>query len=111
MTLSNILSAIAVLLAATVVVWMKILFGRAFKTFDETLKEIKDDIADLDTSVRKVEKDIIRLSGVEKDIKHVKADVVRETQVMNNQLESVHKKIDHLDEKFDKFRDSRGGRS
>jgi len=111
MTLSNILSGISVLLAASLVIWMKVISARAFKSLDDAIANVKNDVAGLDSSVRKVEKDIIWLSGfekgIEKDIKHVKADLARETQVMNNLLESVHKKIDHIDDKLDKLRSNR----
>jgi predicted nucleic acid-binding Zn-ribbon protein len=114
-TLSDILSVIAVLFAISVIVWMKVLSSRAFKSIDDKTGGLEHKCSELDASVRNIEKDIVRFEGfqkgIEKDIKQVKAEVVRETQVMNNQLESVHTKIDHLDEKFDKFRDSRGGRS
>jgi predicted nucleic acid-binding Zn-ribbon protein len=111
MTLSNILSGISILLAASLVIWMKVISARAFKSIDDKIKDLHERGVGLDSSVRKVEKDIIRLNesekSVEKDIKHVKADLVREAQVMNNQLETVHKKIDHIDDKLDKLRDNR----
>jgi peptidoglycan hydrolase CwlO-like protein len=111
MTLSNILSVIAVLLTALLIVWMKVITARAFKSIDDKLKELHNVVATLDAACRDMDKDIIRLKefekSVDKDIKHVKADLLREAQVMSNHLESVHKKIDHIDTILDKLRDSR----
>jgi predicted nucleic acid-binding Zn-ribbon protein len=111
MTLPNILSGISILLAASLVIWMKVISARAFKSIDDKIKDLHETVAGLDLSVRKVEKDIIRLTefkkSVDKDIKHVKADLVREAQVMNNQMDTVHNKIDHIDNKLDKLRDNR----
>jgi len=125
MTLSNILSVVAILLTVLLVGWMKVLTARAFKSIDDKLqatddklKELSAAVVHVDASVQNVKEDIIRLKAfesgvdkdiksVEKDVKHVKADVVRETQVMNNHLESVHKKIDHIDGIVEKLRDNR----
>ena len=111
MTLSNILSGISILLAASLVIWMKVISARAFKSIDDKIKDLHDTVAKLDLSVRDMEKEMVRYHafelGVDKDIKQVKADVVREAQVMNNHLESVHKKIDHVDGILEKLRDNR----
>ncbi len=57
------------------------------------------------------EKDIVRLGEGHKQVKHdieqLKADLIREAQIMANQLSAVHQKIDHIDEKLDKLRDLR----
>ena len=111
MTTSNILSVIAVVLAASLVIWMKVISARAFKSIDDKLKDLHGIVAGLDSCVRDMEKEIVRLhafeKGVDKDIKQVRADVVREAQVMNNHLETVHKKIDHVDNILEKLRDKK----
>ena len=111
MTLSNIFSIIAVLLSVILVGWVKIISARAFKSIDDKIVDLHSVVTGLDLAVRKIEQDIIRLDefkkSVDKDIKYVKADFIRETQVMNNQLDVVHGKIDHIDNKLDKLRDSR----
>jgi len=113
MTIANILSAVAMLLAASLVVWMKVISARAFKSLDDKVQELHASNTGLDLSIREVEKVIVQFrefeKGVDKDIRYVKADLVREAQVMNNHLESVHKKIDHIDSILDKLRDNRSG--
>jgi prefoldin subunit 5 len=109
MDISNILSGIAVLLAASLVAWMKVVSARAFKSLDDKVKELHTVTVNLDLAVREVEKGIVQFrefeKSVDKDIKHVKADLSREAQVMNNHLDSVHKKIDHIDSILDKLRE------
>lgn len=109
MTIANILSAIAMLLAPALVAWLKIVYSRSFKVLDDKVKELHDSNYALDLAVREAEKGIVRFNefekSIEKDIKYVKADLVREAQVMSNHLESVHKKIDHIDSILEKMRD------
>jgi len=111
MDISTILSGISILLAASLVIWMKVISARAFKSLDDKIKDLHDTVAGLDSSVRDMEKEIVRFQafekGVDKDIKQVKADVIREAQVMNNHLETVHKKIDHVDTILEKLRDKK----
>lgn len=107
----QILAAGSLLLTTLLGVWIKLLSHRAFSAIDEKNKAISESCGELDECVRVIEKDIVRLSEfqkqVEKDIAQVKADLVREAQLMSNHLDVVHKKIDHIDEKLDKLRDRR----
>jgi len=111
MTLANILSGISLLLAVSFGIWMKIISARAFKANDDKLVDLQKAVDAAVKSVHSIEKDIVRFTafeiGVDKDIRQVKADVVREAQVMTNHLDGVHKKIDHIDNILEKLRDRR----
>jgi len=111
MTISNMLSVVSILLAVSLVTWMKVISARAFKSIDDKLQDLQGTVTTLDTFMRDMEKEVVRFHAYEKsfdkDVKQVKADVVREAQVMTNHLETVHKKIDHVDSILEKLRDIR----
>jgi len=117
-TAANILSVIAILMSASVIAWMRVLSKRAFKSFDDKVAMLADGegklegtLADLDKALREAEKKLVRFeefrNQVESMNKQLRADLTRETQVVSNQLDSIHAKIDQLDAKFEKFRDTR----
>jgi len=109
MDTSTILSSISLLLAASVGTWLKVISTRAFKSTDDKITDLHTVVSGLDSAVRTIEKDMVRFHAcelsIDKDIKQVRASVAREAQVMNNHLESVHKKIDHIDAILEKLRD------
>ena len=109
MGISEIVSGAAVILALTAT-WLKLFSSsKAAKAFDDSLKELQKICSQAKEKQNDLEKDIVRLiecqKQSEKENLQVKADILREAQVMTNQLEVVHKKIDHIDEKLDKIRD------
>jgi len=87
--------------------WWKMLSSSKSNT--ATINELKLLCNSGTTGQVSVEKDIIKLETrqdqVDRDIAQLNADLLREAQIMSNQLDSVHKKIDHIDEKLDKIRD------
>ncbi len=133
-TPATIMSILSLLLAAALVPWGKVLLSRAFKSFDDKVSNVQNQITnqlntltkqiedvikkqqinntsfhDLDT---KVAKDHVKLTESERyvnvQIRQVQADLIRETQIITTQLEAIHKKIDHVDDKLDKLQKYRG---
>ena len=100
-----------VLLAAT---WWKLFSAnKSFRDLKQELElarsELKASIAACVDCERKAEVDIVRLEGVaakmSTEIDQAKADLVRESQIMTNQMSAMHQMIEHLDEKYEKLRD------
>lgn len=117
-TTSNILSVIAVLIGVGLGAWMRVLSKRAFGSFDTQIKamnaskdKLEATISDLDKAQREAEKQLVRFEEFRNQMdemnKQLRADLTRETQVVSNQLDSIHAKINQLDAKFEKLRDSR----
>jgi len=122
-SLANILGVISVFIAASLVVWNKVLVQRAFKSLDDKYSGLKESTenectklnahyVDLDNRLREVEKEQVRFKEVEKhvdaEIKQVRADIMREVQIISEQLSAIHKKIETIDTKLDKVKDRRG---
>jgi hypothetical protein len=113
MTMQEIIGLISgvLLLAAT---WWKIFStNKSFKDvkleLDLARAELKTSIASCVECQRKAEVDIVRLEGVannmDNEIAQAKADLVRETQIMTNQMSAMHQMIERVDEKYEKLRD------
>jgi hypothetical protein len=117
-TLADIVSIIAVLLAVGLTAWMKVLSNRAFKSTDVRVGAMERTCASLDTTQRAIEKELVRFEEMQKSyaeykqsidaqIKQLRQDFLRENQMVLNQLETIHGKIDHVDNKLDKMRNNR----
>jgi predicted nucleic acid-binding Zn-ribbon protein len=112
--LAQILSIAAVLFSALVgimSVWMKVLLSRTFKDMDTRIKDLDKAQVETTNLVHIIDKEVARLqefkTATDKECRTIRADLLREAQVMANQLEAIHKKIEHLDEKLDRIRDVR----
>jgi len=109
MGLPEILTGAGVVLALTATILKLFSSTRLIKSLEEKVTEINDRCAAITEKEIVSEKDIVRLNEfqkqVDKDLDQLKADLVREAQIMSNQLNVVHQKIDHIDEKLDKIRD------
>lgn len=117
MELSSLIGGGVSLLISTIIVfWIRTVYSRSlkdqdarYKAIEDALRENKTSCSDCDETVRGMEKTMVRLEedakNKDKEIEQVRADLSRETQVMSNQIEIVHKKIDHIDAKIEKMRD------
>jgi len=125
----TILSIISILLAGGLFLWVKILTKRAFTSIDAQIKILSDRIDKLEARIDDLEdndietgKDIVKLQEAMKAIDEIKvaikelvafqsevrdrylrkSDFIRESQIIANQIESLHKKIEYLDSKLDR---------
>jgi len=120
MTMQEIVALSAALLTVLATWWKLFSTTKAFQAVKDQLKEkteeLKGTIAACDGCIRASEKEIVRLDEAGKNrekeisqikadsgksIEQVRADLVRDAQIMSNQLNVVHQKIDHIDEKVD----------
>lgn len=111
MELGSILGISALLLSALVGAWLKVLTSRAFKSIDESVAALTKEVGKIRGSLTTVEKDVIRIDGeiklIKENVGQIRAASIREAQIMANQLDSIHNKIQHVDDKLDRLRDSR----
>lgn len=108
----------------------KISLGRAYKDILAQLKVVSDKVAQQDEKIETIEKDYIRITeqlkklpdlelksgqiaNMRMDIKMEcmerylqKGDFIRETQILSNQTEAIHKKIDSIDAKIEKMKET-----
>ncbi len=101
---------------------------RSFDTIDQKFKELEDKCDELDRMSHELQIDIVRAEPLCKTIDETKtklavlielrseflerlneyirrADFIRDTQILTNQIESIHKKIDYVDAKMDRLRE------
>lgn len=120
----QIVSALAVLVTGIV----GFLARRSIKDQDDKVKVLFERAAALDTIVRELEKDAVRAEALQKSLAEANAklasliemrsefldrlgdyirrgDFVRDIQIVTNQIEAIHKKIDYMDSKWDRIRD------
>lgn len=120
----QIISALAVLVTGIV----GFLARRSIKDQDDKVKVLFERAATLDTIVRELEKDAVRAEALQKSLAEANAklasliemrsefldrlgdyirrgDFVRDIQIVTNQIEAIHKKIDYMDSKWDRIRD------
>ena len=121
---AQIVSALAVLVTGIV----GFLARRSIKDQDDKVKLLADRTTALDTIVRSLEKDAIRAEALNKSVNEVstklssllelraeflerlgdyirRGDFVRDIQIVTNQIEAIHKKIEFMDSKWDRLRD------
>jgi hypothetical protein len=114
-SVTTVLSIIALLIGLSIGVWMKILSNRAFKSIDGEIKamstraeKLEITCSELDGVQRNVEIELVRLDefkkAVDVQMNQLRADFVRENQIVVSQLKSIHSKIEYIDQKFDKLR-------
>ena len=89
LTLTNVLSIIALLVAVVGGALLKMFASRAFKTIDEEIQNLKR----LYSKIHTAEKDIVRLQ-----------EQVKITEDLKNQINEVYDKIEHLHDKLDNKR-------
>ncbi len=120
----QIVSALAVLVTGVV----GFLARRSIKDQDDKVKVLFERAAALDVVVRGLEKDAVRAEALNKSLNEANAklssliemrsefldrlgdyirrgDFVRDIQIVTNQIEAIHKKIDYMDSKWDRIRD------
>jgi hypothetical protein len=120
----QIISALAVLVTGVV----GFLARRSIKEQDDKVKILFERLAAVDSIVRGLEKDAVRAQVLDKSMDEVHAklmslvemradfldrlgdyikrgDFVRDIQIVTNQIEAIHKKIDYMDSKWDRLRD------
>lgn len=109
---SNILSIIALIFVAIGGALIRVLTRRAFESITETSTRLQKEINSASHKILNLEKDIIRVQGAVKSVEDVlraeftekflaRADFIRDIQLLNSQVESIYKKIDHVDDKLD----------
>lgn len=109
--MSNILSIIAVLFGGVIAAILKVLFTRAFKTVDEEIKLLWKKTEKIDKQEQdniRIDKELVRLIAfkeqTDRDFVMIRADVLREVSLLTGHLETIHRKIDNLDEKLERVR-------
>ena len=111
MDFASILGICALFLSVLIGAWLKLLSGRSFKSIDDAVANLTSQVNKLKASLVDVEKDVIRLTGEKNrltdQVEQIRSASIREAQIMVNQLESIHNKIQHIDDKFDRVRESR----
>jgi len=111
MELGSILGISALLLSILVGAWLKVLTGRAFKSIDDSILLFRQSLSTIKLSLTNVEKDVIRIDGeikrIKDNVEQIRGSSARESQIMINQLESIHNKIQYVDTKLDRLRESR----
>jgi len=120
----QIISVLALLITSVV----GFLARRSIKDQDDKIKGLLERLVTLDTIVRGLEKDVVRAEALNKSLNEVntklagliemrseflerlgdyirRGDFVRDIQIVTNQIEAIHKKIDYMDSKWDRIRD------
>ena len=89
----------------------------------ESLEDLEERVGNMEKDVVSLQKSYETLEEIRKTLSNIdalraeflekfqrKADFNRELQILGSQLESIYKKIDHLDEKWEKFREDQSRR-
>jgi hypothetical protein len=133
MGLSEILSVVAFCLTAIVNGALFFHQKRSFDSLDKRLDDSDKRCAEMDLLIRSLQLEGVRSEALCKSVDETKArlgnlielrseflerlgdyirrgDFVRDTQILTNQIEAIHKKIDYVDTKFDRFRETTHGK-
>lgn len=120
----QIISAVAVLVTGII----GFLARRSLKDQDDKMRGLFERYAAVDAIVRGLEKDAVRAEVLNKSMDEInsklasliemraefldrlgdyirRGDFVRDIQIVTNQIEAIHKKIDYMDSKWDRLRD------
>jgi len=125
----DLLALIAIFLAGGLFLWVRILTKRAFLSIDTQIKGVTAAIEKVETRIACIEsniilsdKEIVKITEGLKTIDEIKqairelvafrsevqdryqrkSEFVRESQIISNQIESLHKKLEYLDSKMDR---------
>lgn len=112
----QILSILALITALGAIPIIKIVSSRAFKSNDDSVNLIKEEIKELKTiltnhenELRRCSDNIIRAQEHEKVVDQasdqIRNELNREVQLITQHIETMHNKITHIDEKLEKIRD------
>jgi hypothetical protein len=105
---------------------------RSFDTIDQKFKELDEKSGLLDGKVHNLQLESVRSESLCKSLDETKdrlksllelraeflvrlneyirrGDFVRDVQILTNQIESIHKKIDYVDSKLDRYREKTNG--
>jgi hypothetical protein len=101
---------------------------RSFDSIDQKIKELEDNYSELDKLIQALKIEIVRAEPLCKAVEEHKTkiaclldlrsdfidrlneyirknDFIRDTQILTNQIETIHKKIDWIDDKMDRLRE------
>lgn len=132
MELTNILGVASFCLTAIVNGALFFHQKRSFDTIDQKMKELEDKYVDAAVKVYNLQLESVRSESICKSVEEVKGklstvlelrseflerlgdyirrgDFVRDIQILTNQIESIHKKIDYVDSKLDRYREKTNG--
>lgn len=132
MELSNILGVASFCLTAIVNSALFFHQKRSFDSIDQKLKDLEDKYVDASVKIYNLQLDSVRSEAICKSIEEIKnklsvllelrsdflerlgdyirrGDFVRDIQILTNQIESIHKKIDYVDSKLDRYREKTNG--
>lgn len=125
----TILSIISLLLGGGLFLWVKVVTRRAFTGVDKQIDSVQDAVAAIEVRIERLYSDDVvtgksivqiqealkGLSEIKDSIKELvafksevqdryqkKSDFVRESQIIANQIEALHKKLEYLDSKMDR---------
>jgi len=125
----TILSIISLLLGGGLFFWVKVITKRAFTSIDNQFKLLNTRVDKLwnrmdvlEVSLRDTEKDIVKINAtlqmideIKQTLKEIatfhsevqdryqrKSEFIRESQIIANQIEALHKKLEYLDAKMDR---------
>lgn len=101
---------------------------RSFDTIDQKIKDVEEKCSNLNKTVHSLQLDGVRSESLCKSVDETKTrlgsllelrseflerlgdyirrgDFIRDVQIITNQIESIHKKIDYVDTKLDRYRE------
>jgi Mg2+ and Co2+ transporter CorA len=113
-SLQNIISIIALSFGGVLAAIIKVMWGRVFRSIDDQIKAVQlgdikklsEEVKDHESRIRSLENCNSSLEEYKKrvdgNVAVVKADIAREVEIVTGHLNSIHQKINHLDEKLDR---------
>jgi DNA mismatch repair ATPase MutS len=104
------------------------LVRRAFNDLDDKIKTLIERCTKIEENSHKLDKDAVRVESLDRTLTDVnskmtnlmevrsefldrlgdyirRSDFVRDIQIVTNQIEAIHKKIEYMDVKWDRLRD------
>jgi predicted transcriptional regulator len=104
------------------------LVRRAFNDLDDKIKTLIERCTKIEENSHKLDKDAVRVESLDRTLTDVnskmtnlmevrsefldrlgdyirRGDFVRDIQIVTNQIEAIHKKIEYMDVKWDRLRD------
>lgn len=116
------------LIAMTISAVIGYLVRRAFNDLDEKITTLIKRADKIEENSHKLDKDAVRVESLDKTLTDVntkmmgllevrsefldrlsdyirRGDFVRDIQIVTNQIEAIHKKIEYMDSKWDRLRD------
>lgn len=125
---AQIVSMVVMTLTTVITAVIGFLVRRAFTEQDEKIKTLTERCTRLEENSHKLDKDAVRVESIDKTLTDVnskmmtlldvrsefldrlgdyirRGDFVRDIQIVTNQIDTIYKKIEYMDSKWDRLRD------